>query len=529
MRMHRHESGGRVGRCAAIGATLIAGVFGVAHGQTVADVNKPFEAIAPNLRSDRVILPALAKVAPPPASVSSLAKARLLTVGKAGWSEAAAWSVGATQKAALEALVKVTRERDWHKSYAFGQPYGVEGVEPDLVRERLYTELDEANTLAAARSLYLSAFDRLEILVNVEATRLAGEGKVNEALSLLLAMLYFERQIADRAFFREVRWALVSMQGTLERLRDVLYTDSRTGKPVVTEAAIMDLLVALDETTPTTSYLDLARIKWPMGDAIAARQAIALVTNRGTLIDQRAFAATMARIRTSEYPLRAFSESSRWSTLAAGQADPELQRKKIDAVVTDWSTRWPIPWFDRRMSLNWEYDQVNHDRYAPVVSALPNMTELFHQRHLASLEAVGTRTAAAMAATVMVRKSFPPDVTAVRPRYLRDVDADPYNPNRDMGAKPAPGYFIPAVVAAGGGREGRAGHEMEVVTGTGNNFRVLLKDDTFVMYSVGTDLADHKARRVQNTWKRVEGADYLIWPPMLSLERQNLIDVGAMK
>ena len=59
---------------------------------------------------------------------------------------------------------------------AFGQLYGVEGVDIEMIAAGLYTDLGDPPTLAGARIGYMPMLDRLAILVNVEATRLAAEG-----------------------------------------------------------------------------------------------------------------------------------------------------------------------------------------------------------------------------------------------------------------------------------------------------------------------------------------------------------------
>jgi len=71
--------------------------------------------------------------------------------------------------------------------------------------------------------------------------------------------------------------------------------------------------------------------------------------------------------------------------------------------------------------------------------------------------------------------------------------------------------------------------EMEVVTQQGQNFAVRLRDDTFLLYSFGSDNGRNFARRIQNTASIVQGADYLIFPPIKSLYRQHLIDVGELR
>jgi hypothetical protein len=79
-------------------------------------------------------------------------------------------------------------------------------------------------------------------------------------------------------------------------------------------------------------------------------------------------------------------------------------------------------------------------------------------------------------------------------------------------------------------REEAKPFEMSVIPFEGGAaIGVRLTDDVFVLYSLGSDANDDFARRIQNGTVGVRGADYLLFPPVLSLYRQNLIDRGDLK
>jgi hypothetical protein len=124
-------------------------------------------------------------------------------------------------------------------------------------------------------------------------------------------------------------------------------------------------------------------------------------------------------------------------------------------------------------------------------------------------------------------------VTGIRPRFIKELDVDPYNPNRDHGARPPLEYFVPnRAVNAGAGRTTTAEpHEVDVVPRTGGQkFTVRLRDDVFVLYSVGPDGGPNLAKRVQNGARLSDNkADYLLWPPTISLRRQYLDDSKISK
>jgi hypothetical protein len=191
---------------------------------------------------------------------------------------------------------------------------------------------------------------------------------------------------------------------------------------------------------------------------------------------------------------------------------------------------WKVDWFDRRMSNPTVYSRLDKDRFAAVDAATPDMSELIQLRQVARVEGVGTRMSLALVGVILTNKSLPPVASAVRPLWMTELEADPYNINRANGAKPPLEFFVPIRDQRRTERQQKEPHQMDVFTPNGeDNFRVELFDDVFVLYSHGTDNKKGFAKRVQNTWKTVQDADFLIWPPYLSLYRQHLIDRGDIK
>jgi hypothetical protein len=497
-------------------------------------VNSKYADIAPDKRSDVVLLPLLAKLDPPPKAVATIQQAGLLPTGKQGWTEAVAWATGANQKAVIDALATVTKlEDDWQhsnarKPYAFGQPYGAEGVSPDLIRLKMYTELGDPPMLAAAQHLYMPALDRLVCLVNVEATRLAADGKPSDAIDRLIDLIYFAREMCDRQFFVEASWGLLNIARAEERVRDIAYTDLRSDKPAIDKERIHDQLKRLAEDN--TAYLDLDRMAFPQGNRVATEQVVARVYIEKNGINEQTFATTMSRLGSTEHPLRLFSEAARWRTVAADQAVWFDARDRTKGVFDDWTMLWGTDWFDRRMKNPTAFSRLDKQKFAAIDASTPDMFELLQLRQVARVEGVGTRLSLALVGVVMTNKVLPPVCQAVRPLWMKVMEADPYNIERANGAQPPLEYFVPIRDQRRTERQQREPHTMEVFTPNGeDNFTVKLFDDVFVLYSWGSDNHRDFAKRVQNTWKTVQGADFLIWPPYLSLYRQHLLDRGDIK
>ncbi len=501
---------------------------GAALGDGYLDqANKPANAIPTERRSDLVILPLLAKMDAPPSTLTDLPHTGLMFPGCQNWGDAEKWATGANQKAILDALAKVTKEDDFTKAYVFAQPYGAESVSAEMVRARLYTEVGDPPTLAAAQHLYLPSLDKVALLVNVEATRLTGEGKVNDAIDVLTNWIYFSRQMCDRQFFREASWGLDHIRQGFERIRDVLYMDFRDKKA----CEVGRLLKQVGRLDCNNGYLDLSRMLFPAGNRLATDQIVERVYIPRDGVDARIFSGTMATLGSTEFPLRLFSEEAKWRDAAASQGNSFDAGDRVKGLYGDWVVRWQTTnWFDRRNQLQPAFEQLDKARFAAISQSTPDMTVLLDQRQIARVEGVGTRLALSHMGVYYTNKAYSNVVTGVRPLWMTRLDADPYNPNIQNGAEPPMGYFVPIRDAQVGPREEPKPHEMEIVPpDNSNTFGVTLRNDVCVIYSVGSDYQNNFAKRIQNTSKRVEGADYLIWPPLPSLYREHLRLIGDLK
>jgi hypothetical protein len=481
----------------------------------VSDLNKQqYGDIPANRRSDLVLLPLLAKSAPPPASVGNYHEARLLLAGMKGWDPVAAWAAAPAQQEVVAGLLRVGAERDFLKAFEFGLPYGFDGVSPDLIRAGLFVNLGDPPTIAAAQFAYLPAMDRLEMLANVEASRLLSQDKVHGAIDVMIAMAHVGRQMCDRALIREARWGMEVMGRSMERVRDIAYRAVMDKKTIDIRA----LSTQIDRLDPD-GYFKLSRMAMPTGDQIGATQVVERTRdNEAGGFNVPALAATMAKMGAGGKPLRLFSESAAWRDAAGKSAGPQAIQESIDGVYADWRVRWSLSPFEGRLGNRTPYEELNKDAYQVLLIAVPDMAPLERGRQAAETEIVGARTALACVGVYVTTNNQPNLITAIRPRWVKSIDADPFSSDR---AKPPLQYFVP-----------RTPFEAAVVERTPRgkqNFSVPITGDSFVLYSHGSDNADAKARRIENTWEVVRGADYLIWPPALSVFRQHLLDSGELE
>lgn len=513
-------------------STLAAGAASIsviaampAMGQDfVSRVNALYADIPAAKRSDTILLPALAAMETPPASIRDLNRARLLVPEMQAWKEASEWGMKPPQRAAIEALKKATEPQASGSPMAWGQPYGVASVTPDMVRSRLYTELGDPPLLSGAQFLYLSKLDELAILANIEATRLQSDGKANEAIEIMGRSLVLGRQIADRQFFREARWGLLGMLRSLERIRDIAYVDFR-GKRVLSREQLGNAIKRLDDK----GELRVDRILFPKGDMMGAEQAIALVMVPRGGVNDRTFSTMMATLSTSEQPLRLFSEAASWKSAGSSHADWFSTTEEARKLSDDYNKRWPLEWFHTLNSLPFERSKMDPATYAVLASTVPDMSELFNLRQAVRTEIVGTRAALAIVGFYYARKSFPPKLSSIAPEWMERLDIDPFNPTLNSGNRPPLEYFVPMRDQPRDPKADPQPYEINIVSDDGVNFSIKLRDDTAVIYSWGADNRRGWAERVQNTVEKAPDVDYLIWPSVLSLYRQHLSEIGELK
>lgn len=512
-----------------VAAILVGISFSTAGIQCRADeyvgqANKAYQDIKLTLRSDLTILPLIAAMDRPPAAARDIETAMLMPVTSAGWPDCAIWAQKPAQQAALEGLKKITERQKGKEQWAFGLPYGTDGVPLAIIKARAYAEVGDPPTLSAAQLYYQPMLVNLAVLVQVEATRLVSENKGPEAADLMLNWICFARQLSDRQFYREATWGLDQMQVGLHRLRDVLYSDFR-GARTVDIPMLQKYLERLSEK----DAIQTDRIKFPRADLIGAEQIVARVFIPRKGPDERVFATTLASIGSASQPMRLFSEAARWRSSAASHKDQIDTSRMLDIVFGDFSARWPEEFYSRRMLQPYEYSKLNQGEYSVILATIPDMESLINQKQAIRVEAVGTRLAIAHLGLFYERKSFGPTVASVQPFWQKVLEKDPFNISPRAAGNPPMEYFVPIRDQPRGPREDPKDHVMNIVAGSGTNFAAPVSDDTFVIYSVGSDNHKNWAERIQNTIAKVEGADYLIWPPLVALERKHLHESGLLK
>lgn len=500
----------------------------IAAAQTpVNEANALYGTIRQANRSDLILLPAVAQMTAPPTAVSDPEKAMLLPATSSTFQGARDWAGAEPQQAVLEALKNAARSQSRMEMKGFGQPYGVDALATSsegiaLIRAGLYTDLGDPPLLASARFLYLPHLENVAALVHVEATRRAYEGDVEGAINVMLDWLFFSRQMADREFYKEARWGLRQMVSALERIRDIAYQDSRGARRLTVD----QIMVILEHLRSDAGDLNCDRMSFPRADKIGADQVIdQTFVRRGSPNNQ--FAPTLARISSHQHPLRLFGEAAAWEQYAKLHADWFDSKEQVNRVYNDWAQRWPLGAFDPVQNARTAFSYTSRTRFAAVHAVLPDMHVLMNDRQVVRAHVAGTQMALGILGFQYRNGNFPPDISAIRPRFVPVILPDPFNPSR---SRLPLEYFVPIRDQRFGPREEPRPHVVNVITRDGQyNFQVRLGQDQFILYSVGPDGLKDWATIVYDEPTKDATGDLLLWPPAVSLLRQRLVETNVLK
>jgi len=508
-----------------IGAAVLAAGTAVGQETFLDMLNKRPREYRADQRSEKGMLPVLGKLQEPPVEVRADFEAGSAWIlmdpsVSTRWEKAKAWEMGEAQQAAIKALREAVRKDgkpDPRRGFALS--YGATSDAREAVALDLYADLgDENPTIAEAKLKYLPRIQWLEQLVHVHASRLVAEGKTGEAINALVDLVYFGRQLADRETFEEVKFGMRVMMVGLSRIRDVLFVDYQ-GERKATQEELRALIPILQDE----GMMEIGRIRLPQGEQIGIEQMIARAYASGEEADSTRVGPMMAAVASRGFPLRIFNESARWAAAAATLGTKTEMQGQLRDVWGDWSSRWTLETFSTRLRATPAFTLLNKNKYA-IVGLLPDMNELFELRQMLQTEAVGARYAIGHVGYFYQNKSYARTIISPRPDWVKSKEADPYNPQDRAVGGTYPPYFVRPMTQDTKNQP----LSIKVITGTGFNFDVSLRDDVWVIYSVGSDNVDGGGRRYQNTSKRAS-ADYLIWPPIESLTRKYLKDSGNLR
>jgi len=536
--------------------TLTPATSSASAQDATARANEPYKQIRrganevdPGLRSDLRLLPVVAQMEAAPvtflAGVAESQAFRILDERHPRWDALAAWAQSEPQRRVLRVLAEITEETDPRLAMGFGLPYGQDGL-IDLIGLGLGDEIEnlmlfekrlQINVLvldtpllatADLSTLYENAIRPVIELATIEAIRLASERRVAEALDVLTNLAYFGRQLVDRELGAEQRIGYTIIMFAMERIRDLAYIDSERRSPSLAAEpvrlkAVLDRLARLGPNNER-GFLEFSRAELPLGDKLAAIE-LAEHSMPGGFADPQRFASAMAvasgnSLSGDTSPLRLLGEMTYWEQQAPRQASKADTISAIERVWGDIDTRWKRDeFFGESRRREPELSRLDAQSYRIVRTMLSNALDMIAIRQMVRTEVGGTRVALAVLARRHAQGVYGMDVTAGATDWLnRIVDKDPYHPDfrvRDWASSSTNFKYSRVTTPV----------RMDIDSNSGAFTRTLTTDEgVFLLYSVGPDHADGAARRIRNSAVAPPGAafDYLIWPPLVSLERQYL-------
>ncbi|HYE03567.1 MAG TPA: hypothetical protein VD963_10075 [Phycisphaerales bacterium] len=513
--------GRRLGAALALAAALLAAPPAAAD-DFVDRANQLYAGVGQAKRSDLVMMPLLAAMNEPPAELQADELTPLLVLpGMTDWAALEAWALAPEQAAVIAALGKVTEDENPQTRMVFALPYGVEATPVEMVQAELYVELGDPPTLSAAEFLYLPRLKWVFALAHVEANRRAGAGDMPGAMDVLIDSIGFARQIADREFMAEKLVGMGAMYTGINHLRDVANRDLGAETRGLSAEQVREMLRRLD---PKRAALSLDRILLPKGDRIATEQLLHRVYVPRSGPNPETFAATLARISVEDRPLRLFAEAARWERVQDQAAGWFEVMEALNRVYDDWVKRWSLSPHDPLLNTSSDFQKivVGQLKYAPLAQVLGDTDKLFRARRMLEVEASGTRMAFGVYGYFLQHRVFPPALTSIRPSFVSAVENDPFDHSRRTLR-----YFVPIRDTPEGEHGDLRPHEMRVFPPKPYApFSLSFREPTqFILYSRGPDGDDSFARDVTQS---EEGGDYLLWPPLVSLLRKNLVDQGQL-
>lgn len=501
-----------------------------AADDAIAKANQLYRDVKPGKRTEDVLFAALAKLQAPPAGLSDRRAAMLLPATAASFKAAADWANATDQREALAAMSKAAEGKENLDGRALTQGYGEAAAGgTERVQAGLYSDVGTPPMLAALRPIYLERYDRLLILANVEATRLAADGKPAEAIGVLTDALFVSRQIVDREMAIEQRWAYAAMEDLAERIRDIAYVDTR-GLPGQSPVAKLtpDAMIAANERLFEEGYLRTDLLRLPRGEPIALQQVLDTAFEPGGGPRAADFSGLMARLGSTQQPLRLFAESAKWEGVAAGHPNLADTKRAMDKIFGDWSLRWPLDPFDARNSFESDYAKLDKARFPLLAALVPDLGRLFFARQSLRAQLVGTRTSLALVGFQIRSRNLAPDVPIVRPTFLKRIEDDAFNDDRAKGRVPPLQFFVP-VRDFGRGAPSKDPVTLTLALSSGGTVSRTYEAKEFVLYSIGPDKVRGYAQSSHDRAEPGQGGDLLLWPPALSLEREDLLGAGKLK
>ena len=434
-----------------------------------------------HIKSYRVVFDAYLTLDPPPMEVGEGFNLTTIHAKMAKWDLVSAW---AESNAGMAEAILQCKDRN-----LFGLPYTEGDADSVYAQANLTSEIAVGGSLRRNEFQYLKAIDVIAAFATAEQVRFLEAGEVDKALDLAVAHLFLLRQLCDRRFLEEKLHSIQLLVDALSNMRDMFYVYAdRISPEQFTELAWFDL-----------PYLkpDRRKLLIPEGDRIISEALLDEVFNQSEQADEELFAATFGGIQSREAPLERFGAAKRWRMIATIHSSLQASKNRLTLIYDDWWRRWRVQQYDLQLDSESQFEKTNPVRYAAVIYSMQNIEDVFSVRNQLVAGVSGTIMAAGLSAYNKELGNYPDNEEKLYGQNVRKItDIDPYD--LEYGHL---SYF-------------RLERREALDTPNG---RLWLKDGDGVLYSLGVDNEDGRAKEHTDT-----GVEYdlVLWPPIKALSRE---------
>jgi hypothetical protein len=314
------------------------------------------------------------------------------------------------------------------------------------------------------------------------------------ALDLTVAYLWVLRQLCDRQFLQEKLVGIQLLVDALANVRDTFYLYQGEGG-ISAEQFRQLSWYDLPQLRP-----DRNRLHIPEGDRVVAEALLVEVFDTRTRqADPERFADAFAAIQSADAPLTRFGAARRWRMIAMVHGSLEASTDRLKLIYDDWWRRWRVQQYDAILATETQFERTNPVRYAAVIYSMQDIEDVFSIRNLLIASVNGTAVSAGLCAYKTTFGVFPNDKKQAYGQFIRKriSDVDPYD--QDFG---------------------RLSYRLLTRPGSIDTLygRLQLTAGQCLLYSRGPDHQDQRA--AQHSLVGAEGSDFVLWPPIKALARE---------
>ncbi len=437
-------------------------------------------------KSYRVLFDAYLALTPPPAEVGPRFNLNTISPTMPNWAAVSDWAE--SNPGMAEAILACI------ETNIIGLPYGQDKVESPYREAGLVPAVGGQGSLHDTEFPYLKAMDVIAAYATAEIYRRFEARQSQPALDLTVGSLWILRQLCDRQFLQE---KLVGMQLLIDALanaRDTFYLYQ--GEGGITADQFRQLAwYDLPQLRP-----DRNRLHIPEGDRVVAEALLEEVFDpRTDQPDPEKFADAFAAIQSADVPLTRFGAARRWRMIAMVHGSLEASKDRLTLIYDDWWRRWRVQEYDAILATETQFERTNPVRYAAVIYSMQDIEDVFTIRNLLIASVNGTAVAAGLCAYKTTFGVFPNDKKQAYGQFIRKriSDVDPYD--QDFG---------------------RLGYRLLTRSGSIDTLygRLQVAAGQCLLYSRGPDHQNDRATR--HSLVGAEGSDYVLWPPIKALARE---------